>query len=128
MKRFFSTVLISCLVMLLPMTGFAQWNAEQNKWIVGDNDAVFYAGSSCTGTPWLMMQGVSEHPILHNVSSNGVRSWNNLIQCAELGKNAVATICSVQNYKGNCLELTSGVHSLTGTRLWKEVSSIRKTQ
>ena len=93
---------------------------------VGDNDAVFYSSPSCTGPQWLLMQGTQSYPILHNISSNGVKSWNNLIQCAEVGKNAEVTICSVQSYKGKCLTLTAGVHSLAGTGLAKEVSSIRK--
>ena len=127
MRRFaMAMILAVLLVVSLPGAVSAEWNAAQNKWIVGDNDAVFYSSPSCTGPQWLLMQGTQSYPILHNISSNGVKSWNNLIQCAEVGKNAEVTICSVQSYKGKCLTLTAGVHSLAGTGLAKEVSSIRK--
>ena len=88
MYKLFAVVLIAVLIAAAPMVGQAQWDAEKNKWIVGDNDAVFYANASCTGSQYLLMQGVTEYPILHNVSTPGVKSWNNKIACAELGKNA----------------------------------------
>ena len=128
--RRFSMIMVLAVLLVASLQGAvsAEWNAAQNKWIVGDNDAVFYSSPSCTGPQWLLMQGTQSYPILHNISSNGVKSWNNLIQCAEVGKNAEVTICSVQSYKGKCLALTAGVHSLAGTGLAKEVSSIRKEQ
>ena len=126
MYKLFAVVLVTMLVAGAPMVGQAQWDEAKNKWIAGDNDAVFYTNASCTGPQWLLMQGTQSYPILHNISSNGVKSWNNLIQCAEVGKNAEVTICSVQSYKGKCLTLTAGVHSLAGTGLAKEVSSFRK--
>ena len=128
MKRLFSLLLVTMLVAGLPGIGHAQWDAEKNKWIVGDDEAVFYANANCTGSQYLLMQGVMEYPILHNISSPGVKSWNNKIACAELGKNAVVTVYKVQNYKGASLELTAGVHSFIGTRLGTDISSIRKSQ
>ena len=128
MYKLFAVVLIAVLIAAAPMVGQAQWDAEKNKWIVGDNDAVFYANASCTGTQYLLMQGVMEYPLLHNISTPGVKSWNNKIACAELGKNAVVTVYKVQNYKGASLELTAGVHSFIGTRLGTDISSIRKSQ
>jgi hypothetical protein len=128
MKRFFFLFLLTLMVAGLPVVAQAQWDEAQNKWIVGDNDAVFYMNASCTGSQYLLMQGVMEYPILHNISTPGVKSWNNKIACAELGKNAVATVCRVQNYKGTCMELTAGVHSFIGSRLGTDISSIRKTQ
>ena len=128
MKRLFSLLLVAVLVVGLPMIGQAQWDAQQNKWIVGDNDAVFYTNASCTGPQYLLMQGVSEYPILHSVTTPGVKSWNNKVACAELGKNAVVTVYKVQYYKGASLELTAGVHSFIGTRLGTDISSIRKSQ
>ena len=128
MYKWFAMLLVTILVAGLPMVGQAQWDAEKNKWIVGDNEAVFYTNANCTGTQYLLMQGVMEYPILHSISSPGVKSWNNKIACAELGKNAVVTVCKVQNFKTPCLELTAGVHSFIGTRLGTDISSIRKTQ
>ncbi len=128
MYKLFAVVLIAVLIAGAPMVGQAQWDAEKNKWIVGDNDAVFYADASCTGSQYLLMQGVMEYPILHNLSTPGVKSWNNKIACAELGKNAVATVYRVQNYKGTSMELTAGIHSFIGSRLGTDISSIRKTQ
>ena len=128
MKSLFAVLLVAMLVLGLPGTGQAQWDAQQNKWIVGDNDAVFYTNSSCTGPQYLLMQGVMEYPILHSVSTPGVKSWNNKIACAELGKNAVVTVYKVQYFKGASLELTGGVHSFIGSRLGTDISSIRKTQ
>lgn len=128
MYKWFAMLLVTILVAGLPMLGQAQWDAEKNKWIVGDNEAVFYTNANCTGTQYLLMQGVMEYPILHSISSPGVKSWNNKIACAELGKNAVVTVYKVQYYKGASLELTAGVHSLAGSRLGTDISSIRKTQ
>ena len=128
MYKLFAVVLVAMLIAGAPMVGQAQWDAEKNKWIVSDNDAVFYANASCTGTQYLLMQGVTEYPILHNVSTPGVKSWNNKIACAELGKNAAVTVCRVQYYKGTCMNLTEGVHSFIGSRLGTDISSIRKTQ
>jgi hypothetical protein len=128
MKRLFSLLLVTILVVGLPAIGHAQWDAEKNKWIVSDDDAVFYANASCTGPHYLLMQGVMEYPILHSVSTPGVKSWNNKVACAELGKNAVVTVYKVQNYKGASMELTAGVHSFIGTRLGTDISSIRKSQ
>ena len=128
MYKVFSMLLVAVLVAGVPLVGQAQWDAQKNKWIAGDNDAVFYANASCTGSQYLLMQGVMEYPLLHNVTTPGVKSWNNKIACAELGKNAVATVCKVQNYKGTCMDLTAGVHSFIGTRLGTDISSIRKTQ
>ena len=128
MYKVLAMVLVTMLSIGLPMVGQAQWDAEKNKWIVGDNDAVFYANASCTGPQYLLMQGVTEYPILHNVSTPGVKSWNNKIACAELGKNAAVTVCRVQYYKGTCMNLTEGVHSFIGSRLGTDISSIRKTQ
>ena len=128
MQRMFFVLLVVLLMAGLPGIGQAQWDAQQNKWIVGDNEAVFYANANCTGSQYLLMQGVMEYPILHSVSSPGVKSWNNKIACAELGKNAVVTVYKVQYYKGASLELTAGVHSFIGTRLGTDISSIRKLQ
>ena len=128
MNKLFAMVLVAVLVVGLPMVGQAQWDVQQNKWIVGDNEAVFYASPNCTGSQYLLMQGVMEYPILHSVSTPGVKSWNNKIACAELGKNALVTVYKVQNYKGASLELTAGVHSFIGTRLGTDISSIRKSQ
>lgn len=128
MYKLFAVVLVTMLVTGAPMVGQAQWDEAKNKWIVGDNDAVFYTNASCTGPQYLLMQGVMEYPILHSVSTPGVKSWNNKIACAELGKNAVVTVYKVQYYKGTSLELTAGVHSFIGSRLGTDISSIRKTQ
>jgi hypothetical protein len=128
MKRFFSILLLTLMMAGLPAIGQAQWDAQQNKWIVGENDAVFYTDPSCTGSQYLLMQGVMEYPLLHNISTPGVRSWNNKIACVEVGKNAVVSVYKVQNFKGATLEFSEGVHSLVGTRLGKDISSIRKTQ
>ena len=128
MRRLFSMVLLTILVAVLPAIGSAQWDASQNKWIVGENDAVFYTSPTCTGPQWLLMQGVQEYPILHNITTPGVKNWNNKIKCAELGKNAAVTVCKVQNFKEPCLNLTAGIHPFGGTRLGNDISSIRKTQ
>ena len=103
MRRFSMVMILAVLLVVsLPGAVSAEWNAAQNKWIVGDNDAVFYSSPSCTGPQWLLMQGTQSYPILHNISSNGVKSWNNLIQCAEVGKNASAVgtckhLCEVKD-------------------------------
>lgn len=128
MYKLFAMVLLALLVAGLPVTGQAQWDAQQGKWIVGENDAVFYANPSCTGSQYLLMQGVTAYPLLHNASTPGMKSWNNKIACAELGKNAAVTVCSVQSYKGHCMDLTEGAHSFIGTRLANDISSIRKSQ
>ena len=128
MQRIFFGLLVAILVAGLPGIGQAQWDAEKNKWIVGDDEAVFYANANCTGSQYLLMQGVMEYPILHNNSSPGVKSWNNKIACEKQEKNALVTVYKVQNYKGASLELTAGVHSFIGTRLGTDISSIRKSQ
>ena len=128
MYKVLAMVLVTMLFVGVPMVGQAQWDAQQNKWIVGDNDAVFYTNASCTGPQYLLMQGVMEYPILHSVSTPGVKSWNNKVACAELGKNAVVTVYRIQYFKGTSVELTAGIHSFVGTRLGTDISSIRKSQ
>lgn len=123
--------LARCLVTLfflsiVPAVCSAAWNASQNKWTLGPNEAVFYQQPTCKGTPYLVVSAGSEFMHLSDVKIlPNAGNWNDRIHCVDVGEKVTATICSGPNLSGSCLTLGPGMNDLAGTRCNGQGTSLK---